>query len=67
MRRPNKLKCHSSNPKHTCFAFFDSKGAHCGVITLETQQVKDFLDWDWDGDIDWNGYDYNDQEGVIKA
>ncbi len=56
MRKPCMLRCESSNVRHTYFILFDQQGANCGAITMHTGAVADFIRYDWQGDVQWNGH-----------
>lgn len=45
----------------TQFLVFDARGASCGMITVPTADVKDFVALNWNGDIHWNGLMPDDQ------
>lgn len=53
MRKQFKLRCDSSNSKHTRFTMFDPAGANCGSICINTCDVVPFMGQDWNGEIDW--------------
>jgi len=38
------------------FTVFDQTGANCGTLTLRNQDAEDFVRFDWNGDVDWNGH-----------
>ena len=54
-----KLSCATSNDKHTTFHVFDrgtigalsSTPAHCGTLTIQTDDLVFFLQNCWKGDI----------------
>lgn len=53
--KPFKLSCVESNERHTIFNVFDPKGANCGRLTILTEDVINFLQHSWNGNIFWNG------------
>jgi len=55
VRRKFKLRCFEVNPKHVKFYLFDVHGANCGCITVDAEDARDFIKFDWNGDVDWNG------------
>ena len=56
MRKKFKLRCDSTNPKHTSFTLFDQAGVNCGTIRVLTSDVRDFIAYDnWSGEVDWCG------------
>ena len=55
MRKRYKLDCQEWNDRHVKFVVFDPKGANCGMLTVETQDVINFVQHSWGGDIFWNG------------
>lgn len=56
MRKKFKLRCDYSNDRRTGFTMFDQSGSVCGMVTILTSGVLDFLQNDWNGDIDWCGH-----------
>lgn len=51
-----KLVClSSSNSEHTMFNVFDAVGAYCGHLVIRTKEVKEFLQHNWTGDVEWRG------------
>jgi len=59
MRRSFKLRCESRNANHTKFSIFDQTGANCGTLTVRSQDAEDFVRFDWNGDVDWNGHTHD--------
>lgn len=55
MNRKYKLDCFEWNSQHVRFRVFDTKGANCGTLTVLTEDVFEFVQNSWNGDIVWNG------------
>lgn len=50
-----KLICTDSSPVHTKFMLFDPVHASCGLITIRTEDVHDFIAREnWNGTIEWD-------------
>lgn len=50
-----KIRCIDWNDQHVKFNVFDTKGANCGVLTIETKDVTNFVTQAWNGAIFWDG------------
>ena len=50
-----KIDCKCWNGRHVTFNVFDGKGANCGTLIIETEDVMNFVRNCWRGDIFWNG------------
>ena len=61
------LNCLATNTAHTTFAVFDGTGAHCGVLTIATADLRNFLVHSWDGRVAWHGLTPVDHEGQEAA
>jgi len=49
------ISCKDTNPRHTTFAVYDFRGANCGTLTILTDDIPDFIQRSWNGNIQWNG------------
>lgn len=49
-----ELVCRGWNSLHTTFLVFDHKGVSCGTLVILTEDVVDFIQNSWKGNIDWN-------------
>ena len=49
-----RLSCINTNLVHTKFNLFDFTNVSCGLITIRTKDVPEFIDHNWTGDIQWN-------------
>ena len=49
------LRCESYDHVHVKFSLFDPANANCGLITIRTEDVTDFIGkGNWEGAINWN-------------
>ena len=55
MRKGFKLVCQDWGNTHARFILFDPVGANCGTIVLLTGDALDFVKYDWNGSVFWNG------------
>lgn len=55
MRKGFKLVCQDWGNTHARFILFDPVGANCGTIILLTGDALDFVKYDWNGSVFWNG------------
>jgi hypothetical protein len=53
--RPYKLECKEFGDAHVKFQVYDPTGAGCGMLTIATDDVRNFLIYSWRGNILWNG------------
>lgn len=53
--KPYKLDCFDWNTAHVVFRVFDPKGVNCGTVTVETEDVINFVTKSWGGHLCWNG------------
>lgn len=50
-----KLSCTEWNQRHAKFNVFDRGGANCGQLCILAEDVINFVQNSWNGDIAWNG------------
>lgn len=48
------LRCEYWNESHISFTVFDYSGANCGHVTIRTGDVENFVNYSWNGNINWN-------------
>lgn len=48
------VSCQDWNSRHARFHVFDSVGANCGTLNILTDDVVNFLQNSWKGNIAWN-------------
>jgi hypothetical protein len=53
-KRVFKLRCEAIGQVHARFTLFDPEHANCGVLTILTKDLSDFVYYSWKGRVDWN-------------
>jgi hypothetical protein len=53
---PYTLDCKAWNLSHVRFNVFDGRGANCGTVTIDADDVRNFVALNWNGNVKWNGH-----------